>query len=514
VPPTNQEAVIRKVAAKWTPDKRATLLEQLKPKLWRQGDLEAFKFHSTQRKIYAALTAKAHDQFFLLCSRRLGKTYMLLTLAFQECLKHPDRRVLFLAPEKQMAREITTDTAAQLLKDCPKELKSQIEFKTQFGEYHFPNGSVLRLKGVNAEQADSLRGGATHLVIIDEAGQMDNLEYIVNSVVMPMTLTTKGRIIFATTPPTTPDHDSKRIYDRLFAQNATVKFTILDAPHIDAEDKARQLRSLGEVEEDIPRILAGEQMPKTTAALRELFGEFITDASMKVVKEFDVEAKKVIVRRTERPSQFDAYVAMDPGFQDRTGLLFAHYDFTTGNIVVEAEALLWQASTSKIAECIAETEYKLWGHQRPLLRVSDVDPRLVADLFERHGLVFVQAQKQDSLGAINLVRTMVQNRELTINPDCIQTVYQLENTIWNKKATDFERTSEGHGDLLAALKYLCRHVNRRRNPNAGARPGSPEEFRSPRRRFWGPKYGDQMDLLGKTPFAKRVKRSRAGDALD
>jgi hypothetical protein len=503
---SNHAEVIKQVTSTWSPEKKAAVLTAIKPRLWRQGDI-AWKFHSTQRLIHSALKASAHQQFYLLCSRRLGKTFMLLSLAFQECLRRPGARVLFLAPEKQMAREIATDTAAQLLEDCPADCRPK--FDKQYSEFHFPNQAILRLKGVNAEQADSLRGGATDLVIVDEAGQMDNLLYVIQSVVLPMTLTTGGRVIFATTPPITPDHESKVIYDRLFPHGATVKFTLRDAPHIPHARKRAMLLEVGEAEEDLDAILAGERMPKTTAALREYFCEFVTDASQRVVPEFDADAKKEIVRSRERPPYFDAYVAVDPGFQDRTGIIFAYYDFRAGVIVVEDEALLHKPATSDIAKVILEKEWALWGDQKPLLRVSDVDPRLVADLYERHGLVFVQAQKQDALGAINLVREDVRTRGLLIDPRCVNTVHQLENTIWNKKATDFARTTEGHGDLLAALKYLCRTVNRHHNP---APPGyysrtrSPDEFRSPRRRF---REGvGQLDLLGSTPAAQRVKRGR------
>ena len=534
--PPEKRAAIREKIKQYPPEVRREMRRQVFHKLWRKGVVRQ-KFHATQTRIYEALTRSKEQQFYLLCSRRLGKTYMLLGLAFEQCLQKPNSRVIFLAPQAKDASDIATDVALHLLGDyqpkdefgkevgdvlhgCPPDLRAKIEFKSQPKEFHFPNGSILRLKGVNAEQADSLRGGAVDLAILDECGQMDNLKYLVDSVVMPMTLTTNGRIYFATTPPITPDHESKLIYDDLFAKGATVKFTILDAPHISDEGKARLLRQLGEADADIPEILAGRQLPKTTAALRELFAEFVTDASQRVVPEFTREARADIVHVVRPPAYYDTYVAMDPGFNDRTGLLFAYYDFKKGNICIQAERLLHKASTTDIANAIGQVEYEIWGvgkgdgdEHKPLLRVSDVDPRLIADLYERHGLVFVAAEKQRSLEALTLVRSMVLNRELEIDSSCVNLIHQLENTIWNKKATDFERTTDGHGDLLAALKYLCRSINRYHNPfpegyGRGTRPA--DEFHSPRRRFWTGNR-QELDLLGSTPFAKRVKRKRGLD---
>jgi hypothetical protein len=495
------------------------LRRRLRNESWRRGDI-SFKFHETQRRIYQALSSTTERQFFLLCSRRLGKTYMLLAMGFMACLKgvrekdgtFRGARVLFLAPQARDAAEIATDTAAQLLADCPAELRSKIEYKAQAKEFHFalPGGqtSILRLKGVNAEQADSLRGGATDVVILDEAGQMDNLDYIVKSVVLPMTLTTGGRIFFATTPPVTPDHESKVLYDRLFGLGASVKFTILDAPHIKDAAKAEMLRELGESEALIPDILAGRCLPKTTAALRELFAEFVTDASLRVVPDFDEAAEKEIVKIHQAPEAFDAYVSIDPGFQDRTGILYAYYDFRAGKIVVQDEALLHKPSTNDIAEEVLEAEYRLWSDQKPLLRVSDVEPRLIADLWERHQLGFVSYNRQDALGAINLVRSMIRDRQIVIDPRCQRLIHQLKTAIWNKKATDFERTIDGHADLLAALKILCRHVNPHKRPD-GMAPGRgrrPGEFHSPRRRFR--EEAGQLALLSSTPFGKRVARRR------
>lgn len=524
ITPSQRRAALEKIS-RLTPEQKLEFTRQVHHRLWHAGDV-SYKFHATQAAIFRSLNGSKERQFFLLCSRRLGKTYMLLALAFMTCLRKAGARVLFLAPQARDAAEIATDTAAQLMADskhangeplfgCPAALRNKIEYKAQAKEFHFPNGAILRLKGVNAEQADSLRGGATDLVILDEAGQMDNLDYIVKSVVLPMTLTTGGRILFATTPPVTPDHESKIIYDRLFELGATVKFTIRDAPHVPEDAKAEMLRELGERDEDIPAILAGEKMPKTTAALRELFAEFVTDASMRVVPEFTLEVKRDVVKVVKPPAYFDTYVAMDPGFNDRTGILFAYYDWNEGNIVVQSEALLHKASTSDIAKTIAETEYKLWKDDHPPhLRVSDVDPRLIKDLQERHGLVFMAADKQQSLAAVNLVRTMVLNREIVIDSSCVQLVHQLENTIWNRKATDFERTTDGHGDLLAALKYLCRHVNRYKNPYPPGyreRDRPVDEFRSPRKRFWAARTDHLATMGGSTPFAKRVRRRRRGD---
>jgi hypothetical protein len=473
--------------------------------LWRRGNLR-FKLDETQLKIREALDSSPERKFFLLCSRRLGKSFMLLCRAFEVCLQNPGARVLFLAPWAKDARDIATDIATQILDDCPEDVRP--EYKAQDKEFVFKHvgrgDSVLRLRGVNGETAESLRGPGANLIIADECGQMDNLRHVISSVAMPMLMTTGGRIILATTPPTSPGHDSVLVYEDLASRNAAVKFTILDNPRVSDLVKGEFLREAGERPDEVQDILARKRPPRTTAARREYFCEFVTDASLAVLPEWTKEVQAELVVARERPPHYDAYVSMDPGMQDRTGLLFAYWDFRRGRLVVEDESLLPGPNTTRIAQEITTREKALWPNKEPYLRISDVDLRLIADLWDRSRLRFVQAQKQDSLGAINLVRTMIQARELEVHPRCKHLVRQMENAIWNTKATDFARSQEGHFDLVAALKYLCRHVNKHHNPypaNYGI-PTGPSIFRSPRGRFAAEKR--RLGLLPDTATSRKL----------
>jgi hypothetical protein len=474
--------------------------------LWSRGNL-TYKLDETQRKIKASLSSTKERKFFLLCSRRLGKSFTLVLEAFETALKKPLSRILYLAPTGKDAADIVTDIVdGHLLPDCPSALRPDYDKQQKF--YTFKNGSTIRFRGVNGEHAESLRGGAADLVILDECGTMDDLAYVVSSVVMPMTLTTGGRILLATTPSRSPGHDSVAIYEDLAGRNATVKFTILDNPRVAPEVKAEFLIEAGEPRDLVDEIVAGTKAPTTTTALREYFCEFVTDAASAVLPEMTAEAEKDIVRSTIRPPFFDAYVAMDPGFQDRTAILYGYWDFRRARLVIEDESLMHRPSTSDIASEIARKERSLWSNQEPYARVSDVDPRLIADLWQLHRIQFRASEKQDSLGAINLVRNMIQAREIEISPRCVHLIRQMKNAIWNNKATDFARAGskspDGHFDLVAALKYLCRGVNRHHNPfpEGYGTVINESTFTSPRHN--GSKVG--LGLMADTPFSRRLAR--------
>lgn len=481
------------------------LLEQAadaaKAELWRRG-LLGYKRHSTQKKIKTAVDGSKHRSHYLLCSRRLGKTYELVLQAFEICLQKPGARVLYLAPWAKDAGDISGDTAVKILADCPEQLKP--EFKLQTKEFHFQNGSVIRVKGVNGEHAQYLRGGEADLVVLDEIGLMNDLRHVLADVVRPMTMTTNGRILLATTPARSPGHECRKIFDEHFDRGAASLFTILDAPHVSDERKAEFLEDAGEKHERIQEILAGKAEPESTTAKREYFCQFVTDANTAVFREFS-EVKQDIVKIARRPEYFDAYVSMDPGFNDKTGILYAHIDFLNHKLVIEDEDLLSYAATPEIAEVIKAKELFLWEGKQPALRICDVDLRLRADLWQLHGLNFVNAQKADSDAGINLIRTMLKGRQLVIHPRCIKLIRQMENCVYDTNGKDFERTEEdSHFDLVAALKYLCRGVNWKKNPYPDwwGRPG-PGEWNSPKRQKKTP-----TGLLGDTPFSRRILKNK------
>lgn len=497
------------MAAKPQPPTAQELQEALRlaarHELWRKGDLD-FLRDPTQLKIKAAVTKGQEEMHFLLCSRRLGKTYELILEAFEVALTKPKSRIVYLMPFAKDAATVATDTALKVLFECPDDIKP--EWKGQDKEWHFSNGSIIRLKGTNGEHAKYLRGGEADLVILDECGMMDDLKHIVLDVVMPMTLTTNGRIIFATTPARSPGHESTAFYNDLADKGCVSLFTILDLnrPSVPESRKARFLVAAGETKENAEKILRRESEPVTTTARREYFCQFVTDADSAVLREFDAEARTAIVKEWKRPDFFDCYTAMDPGFNDKTGILFAYWDFANARLVIEGEALLSRAATPDIAKTVKEKERELWDDKPPLLRVTDIDLRLIADLWSLHGLHFVKADKADSEGAINLIRTMISRRELVVLPKCTGLIRQMTNAVYDSSGKDFDRDPvDSHYDLLAALKYLCRAINRQKNP-------FPAWYSRPAFGTWNSPKGRRpldMGLLSDTPFGRQIARSQA-----
>jgi hypothetical protein len=471
---------------------------------WRRGFLK-YLLHDTQRQIYDALATSTHRRHFLCCSRRLGKSFLLTVLCFEMALRKKSSRVLYLAPWAKDAADIVKDAAEYILPDCPPEFRP--DYNAQAREFLFKNGSIIRFRGTNGETAQFLRGGSADLVVIDECGLVDDLKHVVNDVVTPMTLTTRGRVILATTPARTPGHDAKKLYDQCVETGAVHEFTILAAPHLTEDDRREALVSAGEDPKDVPLILNGAMAPKTTTAQREYFCQWVTDAGLAVVPEFDAQARHEMVKVLPRPQYFDAYTAMDPGFVDNTGVLFGYWDVREQKLVIEDEWLASHAGTPDIAAAIRSKEKALWGDLQPFMRICDVEKRLISDLIRNFGLPFSTVLKNDSKGAVWNMRQMVKSRQIVIHPRCVALVRQMQNAIWNPRASDMAHDPsaeglDGHYDLVAALKYLCRTIVRDRNPY-------PSGYFDPgfgHSRGWSSTFAAKPSIRPDTPISRKLNK--------
>ena len=203
---------------------------------------------------------------------------------------------------------------------------------------------------------------------------------------------------------------------------------------------------------------------ESTSSQREYYCQFVTDQESAVLPEFDQKTEAEIVADMKRPDHFNVYGAMDPGFSDYTGYVTGYYDFLKAAYVVENEAWLKQATTPEVARTIMECD-SIWGARPVKLRVSDTDPRIIADMATMHGIHFVPTAKDNLDAQVNAVRTLIKQRRLFINPRCVNLIRQCKTAIWNESRTTWEKTkNDGHFDLLAALIYWVRNVNKYDNP--------------------------------------------------
>lgn len=443
-------------------------IKQARAMLWEIGCLE-WKLLTTQKKIYDFFHGKIDKTIVINAARRLGKSYVLVIMAFEQCLRYPNSIVKFLQPEVKMIRTNIRPIFDEILMDCPVHLMPN--FKTQDNIYYFPNGSQIQLAGTDNGNYMKLRGGNTHLAIIDEAGFCTDLEHIINYILIPTTTLTKGRIILSSTTPPKPDHEFIKYMGTAKMEDRLIRKTIYDALEDDkasAEPRITEL-VIAEIIKSIPN------GAKSDSFRTEYLCEIIRNSKDSVVPEFNADIKKdIVVEWRKMPVFCDRYESMDLGVMDLTAIIYAWYDFDNAVLVCEDESVLsgHEVSAKNISKTIKEKEETLFYDKMtqetlPVYkRISDNNLILLNDLRQPpYNLAFIATEKHNREAYINKMRTMIAERRIIINPRCTNLIDHLENATWNKNRTDLADSGEyGHYDFVPALAYLIRNLDEGRNP--------------------------------------------------
>lgn len=449
-----------------TPEQR-----QLSAVSWKRGDLD-YKLtpsqHKALRKIRRWIAKADLDGegrlFALDSSRRWGKSVLLLLLAFEFCIQRPGSRVVYCAPLEKEALKILRPLSAQFTLDCPPSIAP--EWVRSEKKFQFGNGSWIEVIGLDINP-DGARGTGVDLVLLDEAGFFDNLEYLLNSVLYPQMLgRPHARIICASTPSKTPGHYwSAELVPNCVSLGAHDIRTLLDADQYTDREKREFIKVAGG--------------PESSTCQREYFCLHVIDEESAIIPEFADHRDNIIVE-VDEPEWFDGYTVLDPGFNDLAAVLFGYWHFELRKLVVVDEFARPRANSRAVADGIKRIEKEHWGAKlrrganwslrpQPYMRYSDNNPGLLADMHDEHDLLFAAVQKGKLDQMVNNVRVMVQEERILIHPRCTKLISHLEKGIWKntksvRKSFDRPGGEFGHYDLIAALVYMVLMVNQRRNP--------------------------------------------------
>ncbi len=440
--------------------------------------------HIGQRGLYDAIKSNPGQKFYIQMPRRRGKTYFLCALAIEFAISKPNQTVHYAAPTAKAVKKMVRPSFRKILKDCPEDMRPK--YNALDGEFVFPNGSVIIVAGCDNENYENLRGTETHLFILDEAGSIDKLEEVVDSIAMPMTLETNASIVAASTPSKSGDHYSAELAAECQELGTFFHQVIWDNPRLSIEQIERYIRKAAG-RRDM------EKFKKGSAFRREFMAEQVSDSDDAVIPEW-YEMGRELTQSLSRPTHFDSYTTQDIGFRDGWGVLFGYYDFRRAAVVIVDELLFFGKAKSFVSEAIMAKELELWGDgHRVYRRISDNDLVTIADQAIDHQLYFEAVKKSDDKeNMVNQVREWVSAKKVYIDPKCVILLRQLRNTVWNNERDSYVRTKEGHGDLLDCLVYKVRSIDRQHNPfPADASLRNDEHFGIPS----GPKLSTEGQMM-------------------
>ncbi len=371
-------------------------------------------------------------------------------MATEYCLTNPKYPVRYAAPTQAALKNIIRPIMRRILSDCPQHLKPR--WYTQDKMYVFPNGAEFHISGCNNGHAENLRGTDAGIAIVDEAGFVDDLAYVVDDILMPQLLTTGGRLILSSTPPRSPAHEFTD-----FAQNAMSEGNYSEY----------NIHKAGYPKELVAEFCKEAGGENSTTWKREYLCQFVVDETYAVVPEWR-DAYVLDYPKDELFQFYHLYEAMDVGGRDKHAVLFWYYDFRHSKTVIEDEWVIDgpTMTTELIAQTVKAKEAERWNGRPVYRRIADNNNViLLNDLGSLHDLHFSATSKDDLQAMVNELRLHVSSGRLIVHPRCKQTIGCLKNAVWTEKRDQFARLSAyGHFDALAALIYLIRNLDVNSNP--------------------------------------------------
>lgn len=423
---------------------------------WTIGELD-YKLKPHQEILYSNIKNQNGLKYVVNCCRRFGKSFVLTLIAIEYALQNPNSHVRFAAPSQKQLKEIIQPIFDKIIKDCPIELKPS--WKVMDSCYQFKNGSYIHIAGCNEGGMENLRGHESHLNIIDEAGSIVQLEYLIKDILLPQTLTTGGKTCIASTPAKTPDHYFRTLCEEAKLNNAYTKFTIDDNSSLTPE---------------LVDLYAKESGGRnSTTWKREYLCEFVVDENLVIIPEWN--SRFIVDNERDGLYKFyQVYESMDIGGRDKTVILYAYYDFKKSKLIVENESVFsgQQTTTKLIAEAIRDVEQRFYPDKKIRRYADNNNVLMLQDLAIDYKITFNPTDKTYLRGddildgsMVNETRLFIGAGRLEVNPRCQELIGNLESGIWDSNRRKFERSENfGHYDALAALIYLIKNIDTVTNP--------------------------------------------------
>jgi hypothetical protein len=438
---------------------------KLRAKAWRKGRLW-WLLRSHQYPLHERFWASTDDQVWD-CARRIGKTFLLLTIACEVAIRTPNASIKYAASTAKAVRKMVRPSLRKVLETCPKDMRPKIDWVS--GEITFPNGSTIDVAGCDSGNYDALRGQEAHLWIVDEAGFIADLSEVVDSVLDPQTWTTKGRGIISSSPPDTPAHPFQTYYLAAKATGNSARVTFWENTGLTETEKNEIIAKAARRKRMTP-----EEYTKTTIWRREGEAEFVIEETRACLPRFsEALAERLTKPEVSTPLFADWYTIIDlGGSRDPTFITSGYYDFPRRKMRWQHEKKLIRPTTEEIAREAKALEARTFAQQPELrglhFRIMDDDMGVVRrDLAQKYAFATIPPQKDDKDAALMDLQDALLREEIEFDPACPETLAQCQAAIWNKQHTEYERVDGfGHFDALDCVLYGHRNVV----PNKGRVP--------------------------------------------
>lgn len=428
---------------------------------WQSGVLN-YRRRNTQKYLKMKTEqawARGCRKIYWECTRRLGKSSELLATFTEHCQQTPGWRAGFFAPVKDGLKDYIEPIIEETYKDCPAHIRPIFNESRLMIE--FSNGSVIVFRGSNNKQHRVRRGQEFHEVGVDECRDVDELDVLIDSVLMPSLFDKGGHMYMSSSPADTRSHPLYRYRQQAETGGWLIKITIWDANRMDP--LVYPMARIQEWQRETLQSVDGQDKWE-----REYECKWVVNKSRAAVPEWSA----AFIQETPRDPYYQFYqhyVAIDWGYRDFTAIGFATYLWRPAKLQVEGELAFsgQEVRSDRVAAAIAQHAHKLWGSEWDARMVSDsADPILINELNAHPGMSFVPVQKEHTLEAmLNQFRVLVSQGKVVVSMKCPLTLHCLANAIWDQQRKKLDQdVFARHFDHLMQLVYMSRILDTASNP--------------------------------------------------
>lgn len=396
--------------------------------------------HAKQLEVYGS----PHRFRVVVAGRRSGKTYLSRAAILREA-RFPNRKIWYVAPTYQMARQIMWD---ELLEAIPRRWIRKVNHSIFF--IRLINGTVIELKG--ADKPDTLRGVGLHFVVLDEAQDMKRDVW--TKVIRPTLSATNGRALIVGTPKGFNllyelyiKGQKQELVDRGIWKSW--RFATGESPFVPASELEQAMAELD---------------PKT---YRQEYDASFETMSGRVYYPFD---RKIHVGKYPFNPYLPIWVGMDFNVDPMSAIILQPQP--NGEIWAVDEIVLPNSSTQEVCDHL---DRKFWRWQSNIVIYPDpaCSQRTASrgesnlDIFRERGFKRLKFRRKhppvvDRINSVNARLLSADGRvRMRVNETCKQLIAAFEQTIYKPgsadvdKAAGVEHPADGAGYCIE-LEYPLR----------------------------------------------------------
>lgn len=368
------------------------------------------------------------------CGRRFGKTYASIA-AMAKVARHPNRKVLYVAPSYRMAKQIVWDDLKYMMVDkrwAKRINESELTIT-------LVNNSQIMLR--SADNPDSIRGIGVDYVVIDEAADIPKLEDTWNAVIRPTLSDREGGALIIGSP------KGRDFFFDLYENAKTApnwacwQYTTADGGNVSEEELEQAKHDLDE-----------------RTYQQEYLSQFLTVSNLIYYNLSDDNIKGMPLPDERTPLHIGMDFNIDPGvaviaYQHQTGFhVFDEiqmYGTNTHEMVTEIERrypsrkkFVYPDSSGSQRRSSANgiTDHIILKNAGYDLRVGSVNPAVA-----------------DRIASVNsALKSMSGDIKLTIDKKCVKLLECLRKQTY-KEGTRVVDKDSGYDHMNDALGYLVNH---------------------------------------------------------